>query len=126
MSGFERWTNVGLTGVSSSRLGPRWAIVAATACLAMIFFAMVGFRSGGFRGALVAIGLVGLVLLFLRTWFILMARTRRYLVARPDWTDLTRLALFLAVYVAILAVGAVVGFTLIVVMGALDQIAKGA
>jgi hypothetical protein len=126
MSGFERWTNVGITGVSTSRLGPPWVIFGAAACLAMIFVAMVGYRSGVFRGALVAVGLVGLALLFLRTWLILTARTRRFLVARPDWDDNTRLAVFLVTYVAILLAGAVAGFILIVVMGALDRIAKGA
>ena len=125
MGDFERWTNVGITGVASSRLGPPWTIFGAAACLAMIFVAMVAFRSGVFRGALVAVGLVGLALLFLRTWFILTARTRRYLVAHPDWDDNTRLAVFLGTYVAILVVGAVTGFALIVVMGALDRIAKG-
>lgn len=125
MGDFERWTNVGITGVASSRPGPPWTIFGASACLAMIFLAMVAFRSGVFRGALVAVGLVGLVLLFLRTWFILTARTRRYLVAHPDWDDNTRLAVLLGTYVLILVVGAVTGFTLIVVMGALDRIAKG-
>src|SRR5687767_5114459 len=120
MSDFERWTNVHITGVSSSRLGPTWAVYGAVACLAMIFVAMVGFRSGLFRGALVAVGLVGLVLLFLRTWAILTARTRRYLVARSDWGDLTRLGLFLAIYVAIAAIGVIAGLILIALMGALD------
>ena len=126
MSDFERWTNVGISGVSSSRLGPRWAIVGAAACLAMIFVATIGFRSGAFRGALVAVGLVGLVLLFFRTWAILTARTRRYLVSRSDWGDLTRLALLGAAYVAIPAIGAIAGLVLIGVMDALDRIASGA
>ena len=126
MGGFERWTNVAITGVSTSRLGPRWAVFTAAVCLVLIVVAMVALRSGVFRGALVTVGLVGLLLLFCRTWFILTARTRRYLVAHPEWGDLTRLALFLGSYVAIVVVGAVAGFTLIVVMGALDRIAKGA
>ena len=125
MSDFERWTNVGISGVSSSRLGPRWATFGAAACLAMIFVATVVFRSGALRGALVAVGLVGLVLLFFRTWAILTARTRRYLVSRSDWEDLPRLGLFLATYLAIGVVGVVAGLILIVVMGALDRVAKG-
>ena len=126
MSDFERWTNLAITGVSSSRLGPRWAIFTAAACLVLNIVAAVAFRSGVFRGALVLVGLVGLMLLFLRTWAILTARTRRYLVSRSDLGDLTRMALLAATYVAIPAVGAIAGFILIVVMGALDRIASGA
>ena len=125
MSDFERWTNVHITGVSSSRLGPAWVIFGVAACLAMTFVATVGFRSGVLRCALVAVGLVGLVLLFFRTWAILTARTRRYLVARSDWGDLTRLGLFLAIYVAIAAIGVIAGLILIALMTALDRIAKG-
>jgi hypothetical protein len=119
--GFERWTDARITGIGSARLAARWVIVATILSLLFVFVAAVVLQSGVFRGALVLVGLYGLLLLFLRTWFILATRTRRYLVSRPAWGDLTRLAIFFGVFLAIPLIGSVVGYVVLVLLAQLDR-----
>jgi hypothetical protein len=125
MSRFEAWTRGSLTGISSLRIAPMWVTLATAGFVAILVVAFGTLRSGEFRGGLVFVGLWGLVLLFLRTWLIATARTRRYLITRSDWGDVPRLAALAGIFVTIPAVGAVVGYAFLLLMGALDRLARG-
>jgi hypothetical protein len=125
MSRFDDWTRGSLTGISSLRIAPRWVRVATVGSCALVVVAFVALRSGGLRGGLAFVGLWGLTLLFMRTWLIAIAQTRRYLVSRPDWGDLPRFAALAGVVVLTPVVFAVAGFAFLLLMGALDRLAKG-
>lgn len=99
--------------------------VATAGFVAILVVAFGALRSGGLRGGLVFVGLWGLVLLFLRAWLIATARTRGYLVTRSDWGDVARVAALAGVFLTIPVVGAVVGYAFLLLMGAVDRLAKG-
>jgi hypothetical protein len=125
MDRFDAWTRGSLTGISSLRIAPRWVVVATVGFSALLVVAFGALRSGELRGGLVFVGLWGLALLFMRTWLIATARTRRYLVSRPDWGDFPRLAALAGAFLLIPAVGAVALYAFLLLMGALDRLAKG-
>ena len=124
MDRFERWTSTGVTGMAASRLAPRWVRIGTPLLLALLAVTTWAMRSGPLRGALAAIGLYGLVFIGLRTWLIVSARTRAYLVGRRDIGDWVRVAALLAAFVAVAAIGLVLGFVVLLLMTALDRMAK--
>ena len=125
MGGFEAWTRGGLTGISSLRIAPRWVLLAAGGFVLIALVSVAGLRSGQLRGALVFVGFWGLILLFLRAWLIATAQARRFLVTRPDWGDLPRLAALGGFFLVIPALGGVAGGVFLLLLDALDRYAKG-
>lgn len=100
-SRFERWTNTNITGVSSSRLAPRWALLAGAMSIVAMVVPIAALKSGPVAGGLFAIGAVVATVLFVSRWFVITAKVRRYLVARDDLGDWTRMAILAAIYVLI-------------------------
>ena len=100
-SRFERWTNTNITGVSSSRLAPRWALSAGAISIGAMVVAIAVLRSGVAAAVLFTIGAVVAMVLFVSRWFVITAKARRYLVTRGDLGDWTRIAILAAIYVLI-------------------------
>ncbi len=125
MSRFEPWTRGPLTGISSSRIAPGWVRIGVVVCLVLLVIGFGALRSGPFRGGLTLVGLYGLMALFLRTWLVVTARTRQWLVARSDWGDVRRFAALAAVLLGILLVGLILGAAFLLFLAALDQLASG-
>ena len=125
MDRFERWTSTGVTGVAASRLAPRWVCVGIPVFLALLVIAAWTMRSGALRGALTAVGLYGLVIVGFRTWLIVSARTRAYLVERRDLGDWLRIVALLGAFLGVAAIGLLSGFGVLLLMTVLDRVARG-
>ena len=125
MDRFERWTSTGVTGVATSRLAPGWVRVGVPVLLALVVIASWRLRSGMLRGALAAVGLYGLVIVGFRTWLIVSARTRAYLVERRDLGDWLRIVALFGAFLGFAALGLLAGFGVLLLMTALDRIARG-
>jgi len=105
MSRFEDMTYVPVTGVAESPLAPRWLVLVLMASLAaLLATALPG--PGIAAGSLILIGGLGLSLVVIRTWFVLTARVRRYLIGRGDLSDASRMIILGLAYVG----GAIVAF----------------
>ena len=77
------------------------------------------------RGALAAVGLYGLVIVGFRTWLIVSARTRAYVVERRDLGDWLRIVALFGAFLGFAALGLLAGFGVLLLMTALDRIARG-
>jgi hypothetical protein len=100
-SRFERWTNTNITGVSSSAVAPRWAVITAAASVIAILVAVFVIRSGAVAAVLFGAAAWVLMALLVTRWLVLTAKTRRYLVARHDLGDWARLAILAGVFMSI-------------------------
>ena len=87
MSRFEPWTRGPLTGISSSRIAPGLVRIGVVVCLVLLVIGFGALKVRPFQRGLTLVGLYGLMALFLRTWLVVTARTRQWLVARSDWGD---------------------------------------
>lgn len=121
VTGFEAWTRGGLTGISTLRVAPPWVLALTLVFVVALVLALGAWRSGPVRGALVFVGLWGIVLLFLRTWLIATARARNYLVTRTDWSDAARLAIIGALVLLVPIVAGVVAYVGITLLGMLGR-----
>jgi hypothetical protein len=107
------------------RVAPRWVRNGVIICLILLVIGFGALRTGVVRGGLLLVGLYGLLGLFLRTWLIVTAQTRQWLVDHPDWGDGRRFAALVAVLLGIPVVGLVLGGILLILLAALDGLATG-
>jgi len=94
---FERWTNTGLTGVSTAPIAPGWVLATIMVAILAVIAGVAVARSA----PLAMIGMWVLIAVFLRAWLILTARVHRYLRTRSDLGDWTRLALLSGAFLAV-------------------------
>jgi hypothetical protein len=103
---YARETDLNITSVASSRLFPAW-VVAGAGFAVLTLVAGLALRVGVLAAALIAIGSVVGLVLFIRTWLVCIAKTHGRLLHNPR-PPAVRLAILLAVIVApaVLVVGA--------------------
>ena len=99
---FERWTDTGLTGVSSAAIAPAWVWATIVVAVLVMIAGVAVARSV----VLAMIGVWVLIGIFVRGWMIVTARAHRYLRARADLGDWTRLALLSGAFLAVPIVSA--------------------
>ena len=87
---FERWTDTGLTGVSSAAIAPAWVWATIVVAILVVIAGVAVARSV----VLAMIGVWVLIGIFVRGWMIVTARAHRYLrgQGRPRGLDPARAA----------------------------------
>ena len=115
-SRFERWTQTNITGVSSSRLVPRWWLLGMAASIVLIAVGVGVLRSGTGAALSFGLGTVVLVPLFLREWFVITAKGYQYLRSKPDLPDDLRLLMLAGLFLVIPILGGLVGFVGLVLL----------
>jgi hypothetical protein len=122
VTGFEAWTLPPVSGVAQSRLAPPWLVVVAVVAIASLIIAGLVGIPPSLRPAVVAY-IVGVNAIFLlRTWAIVVARTRRTLLARSDLGEQAKFVWFLVAAAASGLILAAVPVALVVVI---DSLARG-
>lgn len=94
VTGFEAWTYPPVSEVARLRLAPPWLVAVVLVALATLTAAGLLRPAEPIRSPLVALLTLVYVVVVVRTWAILVARTRRWLVARPDLSDRIKLVAF--------------------------------
>jgi hypothetical protein len=105
ISGYESWTRVNVSGVSSSQLAPRWVRISGLSFVIMLAVSLGLLRSYPVGAIPFSVSSFGLFLLFLRTWLIATSRAHRYLLSRPELGDAQRMAALAAVFAGIPIMG---------------------
>lgn len=114
-SRFEDLTTFPVTGIAALRLAPPWVLALVTVALAIVGVAAA--PPIPVLKALFPVGSYTIVFVVIRTWLVTVARTRRYLVGRRDWSDATRLAILGGVFLGTSALVLVLTVVLIMAPG---------
>lgn len=125
LKGFEAWTFSPVTGVAVSRIAPPWLIA-----LLLVMFGLLTVGSlvrpadpwptvfGRVFGIAYSLGV-------LRTWAILTARTHRWLRARSNLAEFTKLALFVGATVVIGLIVSIAAIGLLIFVAQLTGFVAG-
>jgi hypothetical protein len=125
VTGFEAWTYPPVSDVARIRLAPAWFVAMVLVALATLTAAGLVRPAEPLRTPLVALLTSVYVIVFVRTWAILIARTHRWLGGRSDLPDLTRMVLFVGVIAAIPFVLSVAAIGLLVLTSLLTRFVAG-
>jgi hypothetical protein len=93
---FEAWTTdlVTVPWVADSRVAPGWLVALVILAFAAISAGFILLQGGLAAAILGGPGILAMMFVMLRTWAIAIARTRRALVNRTSWGDVTKLGVF--------------------------------